>query len=155
MEPHKASPSSTSRAISPAPSSRSRKQAPRGTATGSEAPPARRDHNARVSFFDTANQGAFDRLISGSGAHTSVDGEDESTQATMANVEEMLEGYEWATDDVIGRKTARGAADLIEARLLDELVALEKVEFSLTLEECSKSFFERQTSIPSLNLTID
>jgi exocyst complex component 1 len=125
-----ASPSSKSRAISPTPSSRSRKQAPRGTTNGSDAPPARRDHNARVSFFDTANQGAFDRLISGSGAQASVDGEDESAQATMANVEEMLEGYEWATDDVIGRKTARGAADLIEARLLDELVALEKVNFS-------------------------
>jgi len=39
----------------------------------------------------------------------------------------MLEGYEWASDDVIGRKTARGTADLIEARLLDELMALEKV----------------------------
>ncbi|EEB87440.1 hypothetical protein MPER_15204, partial [Moniliophthora perniciosa FA553] len=45
----------------------------------------------------------------------------------MESVEEMIEGYEWASDDVIGRKTARGAADLIEARLLDELMALEKV----------------------------
>jgi exocyst complex component 1 len=45
----------------------------------------------------------------------------------MTSVEEMLEGYEWASDDVIGRKTKGGAADLIEARLLDELVALEKV----------------------------
>jgi hypothetical protein len=53
--------------------------------------------------------------------------EDESAQITMANVEEMLEGYEWASEEVIGRKTSRGAADLIEARLLDELTALEKV----------------------------
>jgi hypothetical protein len=45
----------------------------------------------------------------------------------MTSVEEMLEGYEWASDDVIGRKTVRGTADLIEARLLDELMALEKV----------------------------
>jgi hypothetical protein len=49
----------------------------------------------------------------------------------MANVEEMIEGYEWASDEVIGSKPARGAADLIEARLLDELMALEKVKMFL------------------------
>lgn len=83
----------------------------------------RRDPLARISFFDSANQAAIDRLISASDA----DGEEENAQATMANVEEMIEGYEWASDDIIGRKTAGGAADLIEARLLDELLALEKV----------------------------
>lgn len=45
----------------------------------------------------------------------------------MSNVEEMLEGYEWASGSIIGRQTAKGAADLIEARLLDELMALDKV----------------------------
>jgi exocyst complex component 1 len=60
-------------------------------------------------------------------AENAGDGEEETAQATMTSVEEMLEGYEWASDDVIGRKTARGTADLIEARLLDELMALEKV----------------------------
>jgi hypothetical protein len=47
----------------------------------------------------------------------------------MANVEEMLEGYEWASDSTIraGSKRKRGAADQIEARLQDELMALEKV----------------------------
>jgi hypothetical protein len=59
-----------------------------------------------------------------------MEGEEETAQATMTSVEEMLEGYEWASDDVIGRKTARGTADLIEARLLDELMALEKVDCS-------------------------
>ena len=39
----------------------------------------------------------------------------------------MLEGYEWASDDMFGRKSAKGAADLVEARLLDELLALDKV----------------------------
>jgi exocyst complex component 1 len=146
--------SSKSRTISPTPSSRSRKQAPRGTTNGPEAPPARRDHNARVSFFDTANQGAFDRLISGSSADAGIDGEDESAQATMANVEEMLEGYEWATDDVIGRKTARGAADLIEARLLDELVALEKVKYFSSLFH-PLIYFIRQISILSLSRTTE
>ena len=62
-------------------------------------------------------------------AENGGDGEEETAQATMTSVEEMLEGYEWASDDVIGRKTARGTADLIEARLLDELMALEKVEW--------------------------
>jgi hypothetical protein len=52
----------------------------------------------------------------------------------MTSVEEMLEGYEWASDDVIGRKTARGTADLIEARLLDELMALEKANIHSFLE---------------------
>lgn len=45
----------------------------------------------------------------------------------MANVEEMLEGYEWASGDMAVRNRGRGAADQIEANLLDELMALEKV----------------------------
>jgi hypothetical protein len=45
----------------------------------------------------------------------------------MANVEEMLEGYEWASDDILGRTRSKGAVDQIAARLLDELVALENV----------------------------
>jgi len=86
--------------------------------------PSRRDQNTRISFFDSANQMAIDRLISGTG---DIDGDEENAQATMTSVEEMIEGYEWASDDIINRKTPRGAADLIEARLLDELMALEKV----------------------------
>ena len=39
----------------------------------------------------------------------------------------MLEGYEWFSENVIGRNLLKGAVDLIEARLLDELMALEKV----------------------------
>lgn len=86
-----------------------------------------------MSFFDPPNQTSLDRLIAGHGGPEGDgdgggegDGE-ETAQATMASVEEMLEGYEWASEDVMGRKTARGTADLIEARLLDELMALEKV----------------------------
>lgn len=52
----------------------------------------------------------------------------------MANVEEMIEGYEWASDDIIGKKTTGGAADVIEARLLDELMALEKANIYSFLE---------------------
>lgn len=107
----------------------------------------RRDQNARISFFDPGNQAALDRLIIS--APNEVDGEEESAQATMSNVEEMIEGYEWAIDDVIGRKSGRGAADLIEARLLDELLALDKVLFScvLTKRRCNNN--HRLTFTPS------
>jgi hypothetical protein len=88
----------------------------------------RREHNHRVSFFDPANQAALDRLVAGDwGSEEDPEGADETAEATMISVEEMLEGYEWASDDVFGRKSAKGAADLVEARLLDELMALEKV----------------------------
>ncbi|KAJ7932567.1 exocyst complex component sec3 subunit [Mycena leptocephala] len=93
---------------------------------------SRRDQNARVSFFDPGNQAALDRLITS--VPNEADGEEETAQAMMSNVEEMIEGYEWAIDDVIGRKSARGAADLIEARLLDELLALEKANIHSFLE---------------------
>ncbi|KAF8917639.1 exocyst complex component Sec3-domain-containing protein [Mucidula mucida] len=92
----------------------------------------RREQNARISYFDPANQAMIDRLIGG--ANDAEAGEEENTQATMANVEEMIEGYEWASEDVFGRKTARGAAELIEARLLDELMALEKANIHSFLE---------------------
>lgn len=85
----------------------------------------RPDPLARISFFDPPNQAAIDRLILG--GIEDADGEDGDVQATLANVEEMLEGYELASNDIIGRKTLGGAADLIEARLLDELLAMEKV----------------------------
>jgi len=56
-----------------------------------------------------------------------MEGEEETAQAILTSVEEMLEGYEWASDDILGRKMNKGTVDLIEARLLDELTALEKV----------------------------
>jgi hypothetical protein len=88
----------------------------------------RRDHNARISYFDPSNQATVDRLIVDS-QETELDGEgeEENAQATLANVEEMIEGYEWVSENVISRKLSKGAVDLIEARLLDELMALEKV----------------------------
>ncbi|KAJ7630772.1 exocyst complex component sec3 subunit [Roridomyces roridus] len=93
---------------------------------------SRRDQNARVSFFDPGNQVALDRLITG--PSNDPDGEEETVQAMMSNVEEMIEGYEWAIDDVIGRKSSSGAADLIEARLVDELMALDKANIHSFLE---------------------
>lgn len=61
------------------------------------------------------------------GSEEDAEGAEETADATMISVEEMLEGYEWASDDVFGRKSVKGAADLVEARLLDELMALDKV----------------------------
>ncbi|KAG6830301.1 hypothetical protein H0H92_001379 [Tricholoma furcatifolium] len=117
-------PSHHSRPPSPA-SFRSRKQSLQNVAPPMFDTP-RRDHNARISFYDPANQATLDRLISEGGINIETEGEDENASATIANVEDMIEGYEWASDDVITRKSSRGAADLIEARLLDELLALEK-----------------------------
>jgi exocyst complex component 1 len=93
----------------------------------SESLPQRRDHNARISFFDPGNQATLDRMLSVDAGGVAADIEEENTQATMASVEEMLEGYEWASDTMLGNSRARGTVDQIEARLLDELTALEKV----------------------------
>ena len=46
----------------------------------------------------------------------------------LASVEEMLEGYEWATGELFS--TGRGTTDQIQSRLLNELTALEKVQLS-------------------------
>lgn len=92
-----------------------------------EATQSRRDQKARISFFDPTHQVMLERLILGNEIQVDVDADDENAQATLASVEEMIEGYEWASEDVIGRKMTKGTVDVIEARLLDELTALEKV----------------------------
>ena len=114
---------------SPSPSARSRKLSTNAEAvSGPNVPVSRRDPKARISFFDSANQGVVERLLAANIFNQSeVEGEEESAQGTMSNVEEMLEGYDWASDDVIGRKNTKGAVDLIQARLTDELIALENV----------------------------
>lgn len=96
-------------------------------------PAPRRDPNARISFFDPANQAAADRLLFGASEGIGVLGEEDPAEATMANVEEMLEGIEWGFAGGYGgavSKGRKGAGDMIEARLLDELMALEKVSVS-------------------------
>lgn len=110
--------------------SRSRKLSTRGLdpPTLSEGPSTRRDQKTRISFFDPTNQTMLDALLNTvTNNELEIDGEEGDAQATLTNVEEMIEGYEWASEDVINRKTTKGAVDLIEARLLDELMALEKV----------------------------
>jgi hypothetical protein len=83
-----------------------------------------------------------------------VDGEEEQALATLKNVEEMIEGYEWASEDGIGRKSGKGAIDLIEARLLDELTALEKVCPGIPSLHGLTKPVDRQMSIHSLRRTI-
>ncbi|KZT30718.1 hypothetical protein NEOLEDRAFT_1126325 [Neolentinus lepideus HHB14362 ss-1] len=111
----------------------------------------RRDHNARISFFDPANQAALDRLLSAGETlpNTSSSGqegapvetEEETAQATMANVEEMLEGYEWASEDIMGRQRVRSAADQIEAKLSSELTALDNANIHSYIESDDRVAF--------------
>ncbi|KAG8905579.1 hypothetical protein FRB99_008637 [Tulasnella sp. 403] len=101
-------------------------------------PSPKRDPNARISFFDPANQAMADRLLFGSSEGLGGMGDDDPAEATLANVEEMLEGIEWGFAGGYGtgasKKGRRGAADMIEARLLDELMALEKANIHSFLE---------------------
>ncbi|KAF9652003.1 hypothetical protein BDM02DRAFT_3090034 [Thelephora ganbajun] len=97
--------------------------------------------------------GVLDRLlatdsaiVASSGAGTGGgDNEEESVRATLTNVEEMLDGFEWATDDIFRKNshgglglgvgsTSTGSAEQIEARLLDELMALEKANIYSFIE---------------------
>lgn len=149
-------PSDYRRSPSPASSSGSKART-RTQSRGPNVPPEqaqlRRDQNARMSFFDPANQSALDRLIFRGVGTSDPDGEEETTQDILASVEEMLEGYEWASDDILGRTRSKGAVDQIAARLLDELMALEKVtSISRSASRIDENhFLHRQTFIPSLN----
>ena len=108
-------------------------------ATTSQQLTNKRDPNARISFFDPTNQSLLDRLLfatedisNGMDGHDG-DGDDEgewlaegdTAAATLSNIEEMLEGYEWIGEGLPSR-SRKGPADAIESRLLDELVLLEK-----------------------------
>jgi exocyst complex component 1 len=140
-------PSEFRRSPSPVSSSYSKKRTnaqTRGPSVPPEQAQHRREQKARISFFDPANQSALDRLIFRGSGTSDPEGEEEGTQDIMANVEEMLEGYEWASDDILGRMRGRGAVDQIEARLLDELMALEKVfDFIMARDDnCKWPFFQ-------------
>ncbi|KZT02419.1 uncharacterized protein LAESUDRAFT_730167 [Laetiporus sulphureus 93-53] len=103
----------------------------------------RREQNARISFYDPTNQATINRLLSGDVIiHDDVDGEGEDTATqedenaldTLESMEEMLEDSEWGNDDILGRRSVTGAADRMEARLLDELTALEKANIYSFIE---------------------
>ncbi len=100
------------------------------------------------------NQALLDRLLSsgpssssagsktadtaptaGAEADEELEDEGDNAQATLADIEEMLEGYEWLGEGIglSSLKTNRGPADHIESRLLDELLQLERVRLRLTI----------------------
>ncbi|KAG8715818.1 hypothetical protein FRC08_010143 [Ceratobasidium sp. 394] len=84
----------------------------------------KRDPNARISYFDPANQAVSERLLEeGAVADTG--------ESTLASVEDMLEGFEW---QLRTGSASGGAADQIEARLKDELLALEKANIHSFVE---------------------
>lgn len=62
--------------------------------------------------------------------------EDEDENSTLVAVEEMLEGLEWrnASAKGYGVASGKGTADMIEARLLDELSALEAANIHAIIE---------------------
>ncbi|KAI1789802.1 exocyst complex component Sec3-domain-containing protein [Ganoderma leucocontextum] len=131
---------STARSITPTPSAR-----PQPSRSPTEQMPdsGQRRENTRVSFYDPPNQATLNRVLSGDAMlHEAGDEEgegtgeveDESARATLESVEEMLEGYEWASDDILGRRALTGTVEQIEARLLDELMALDKANIHSFIE---------------------
>ncbi|KAL7418847.1 hypothetical protein Q5752_006531 [Cryptotrichosporon argae] len=64
-----------------------------------------------------------------------IDAADADEDAMMANVEDMLEGFDWsATSGAAGATRKKGSADAIEQRLLDELAALDSANIHAFLE---------------------
>ncbi|KAG9118905.1 hypothetical protein FRC07_006334 [Ceratobasidium sp. 392] len=84
----------------------------------------KRDPNARISYFDPANQAVSERLLEEGGVP-------DTGESTLASVEDMLEGFEW---QLRTGSASGGAADQIEARLKDELLALEKANIHSFVE---------------------
>ncbi|EJD03708.1 uncharacterized protein FOMMEDRAFT_82797 [Fomitiporia mediterranea MF3/22] len=151
--------SGTPRAPSPAPSNSSRRSrrdrdateppvpprvtklgvsaVPMSTQSSSQSQPGKRDPKARISFFDPANQALLDRLLFSAEATPPSDDvweeEGDAAAATLANIEEMLEGYEWIGDGLPSR-SRKGPADAIESSLLNELTLLERANIHSLLE---------------------
>ncbi|KAG8738462.1 hypothetical protein FRC10_006808 [Ceratobasidium sp. 414] len=84
----------------------------------------KRDAHARISYFDPANQAVSERLLEEGGVP-------DTGESTLASVEDMLEGFEW---QLRTGSASGGAADQIEARLKDELLALEKANIHSFVE---------------------
>jgi hypothetical protein len=96
--------------------------------------------NRRPSFHPAPTKTAFSRevlltskagLLPGGGLTVTDDSDAED--AILANVEEMLEGFDWTAGvGVGGDGRKKGSADAIEGRLLDELAALDSVSCIVT-----------------------
>jgi hypothetical protein len=64
------------------------------------------------------------------GADVMSQDEEEAADAIMANVEELIEGFDWtASAAAAAADSSRKGPDAIEQRLLDELAALENVSY--------------------------
>ncbi|CEH17930.1 Exocyst protein Sec3 [Ceraceosorus bombacis] len=110
-------------------------------------PPPRKKKNNSIKRAQAARAEADDRSVSVVGGG----GEEEEEDTTLLNVEEMLEGFEWKHTNatVIGGRSmldpthagalrqgapGKGTADVIEARLLDELAALDAANIHAIIE---------------------
>lgn len=144
--------------------------APRINRLPSSGQPSRKDANTRISFFDPLNQAALDRLLFASAVRpaaqtaspdTNADGvalgegddieweEGDTVAATLTNIEEMLEGYEWIGDG-LSSQASKGTGEQIESRLLDELVLLDRVRMLCVVWNVAADFIiDRQTFIRS------
>ena len=94
-------------------------------------------HPAPPSFTTAYSRDVLLTSRSGlSGADVVIEGEDdESGDAIMANVEEMIEGFDWtASTSATAGESGRKGPDAIEQRLLDELAALESANIHAFLE---------------------
>lgn len=92
----------------------------------------------RVSFHPPPLTTAYSRdvlLTSKAGAFGAIgeDDPEEAGDAIMANVEEMIEGFDWTAVTAPGPDRGKGT-DVIEGRLLDELAALESANIHAFLE---------------------
>lgn len=122
------------RAASPIPSTSCSRGIPRSRSPatlGSEPVNQRTEPAARPEGADSKNQPSTERLFSHESAAATDSMDEGDLEATLANVEDILEGYEWTSGDTNARKSQKGAADQIEARLITELTALEKVRACL------------------------
>ncbi|KZO92800.1 hypothetical protein CALVIDRAFT_601259 [Calocera viscosa TUFC12733] len=126
---------STSQMTTPVPTAlRTRGPSP---APQAQEPPALRKETSvsRTSVFDPANQASLERLLS---MYVLEDDEGllskKDNETTLANVEELLDGYDWTSPTGMEGKRRGGTADMMEARLMDELLALERANVHSLVE---------------------
>ncbi|KAL1407120.1 hypothetical protein Q8F55_006534 [Vanrija albida] len=131
---------SKSPSLAPAksPKAPGRARTPESTASAEGAPGAKR----RVSFVAQPLTTAYSRDVlltsrtglTGTDAVIGDEAED-AGDAMMANVEEMIKGFDWtASASAVNPDGTRAKGDTIESRLLDELAALESANIHAFLE---------------------
>lgn len=100
---------------------------------------APQDRKRRVSFVPPPLSTGYSRDVLLTprtgllGSDVALSSDDDAGDAIMANVEELIEGFDWTATAAAGDK-ARSGPDAIEGRLLDELAALESANIHAFLE---------------------